>query len=97
MQKAKSVDVVAYKTYKLTKGQRAKEFIRDNSEDIAFSLAKMMREEDFVNFVKLDFVKLRYNEKLMELLRKNEWTTGIAYMLEATESEEKSELKNFAI
>ena len=94
---AKSVDVVAYKTYKLTKGQRAKEFIRDNSEDIAFSLAKMMREEDFVNFVKLDFVKLRYNEKLMELLRKNEWTTGIAYMLEATESEEKSELKNFAI
>ena len=94
---AKSVDVVAYKTYKLTKGQRAKEFIRDNSEDIAFSLAKMMREEDFVDFVKLDFVKLRYNEKLMELLRKNEWTTGIAYMLEATESEEKSELKNFAI
>ena len=94
---AKSVDVVAYKTYKLTKGQKAKEFIRDNSEDIAFSLAKMMREEDFVDFVKLDFVKLRYNEKLMELLRKNEWTTGIAYMLEATESEEKSELKNFAI
>ena len=94
---AKSVDVVAYKTYKLTKGQKAKEFIRDNSEDIAFSLAKMMREEDFVDFVKLDFVKLRYNEKLMELLRKNEWTTGIAYMLEATEPEEKPELKNFAI
>ena len=94
---AKSVDVVAYKTYKLTKGQKAKEFIRDNSNDIAFSLAKMMREEDFVDFVKLDFVKLRYNEKLMELLRENEWTTGLAYMLEATESEEKSELKNFAI
>ena len=94
---AKSVDVVAYKTYKLTKGQKAKEFIRDNSDDIAFSLAKMMREEDFVDFVKLDFVKLRYNEKLMELLRENEWTTGLAYMLEATESEEKSELKNFAI
>lgn len=94
---AKSVDVVAYKTYKLTKGQRAKEFIRDNSDDIAFSLAKMMPEEDFIDFVKLDFVKLRYNEKLMELLRKNEWTAGIAYMLEATESEEKSELKNFAI
>ena len=94
---AKSVDVVAYKTYKLTKGQKAKEFIRDNSDDIAFSLAKMMPEEDFIDFVKLDFVKLRYNEKLMELLRENEWTTGLAYMLEATEPEEKSELKNFAI
>lgn len=94
---ARSVDITAYKTYKLTKGQRAKEFIRDNSDDIAFSLAKMMPEEDFVDFVKLDFVKLKYNAKLMELLRKNEWTTGIAYMLEATESEKKSELKNFAI
>ena len=94
---ARSVDITAYKTYKLTKGQRAKEFIRDNSDDIAFSLAKTMPEEDFVDFVKLDFVKLRYSEKLMELLRKNEWTTGMAYMLEATESEKKSELKNFAI
>lgn len=94
---ARSVDITAYKTYKLTKGQRAKEFIRDNSDDIAFSLAKMMPEEDFVDFVKLDFVKLKYSEKLAEQLRKNEWTTGMAYMLEATEPEEKSELKNFAI
>lgn len=77
--------------------KRAKEFIRDNSDDIAFSLAKMMPEEDFVDFVKLDFVKLKYSEKLAEQLRKNEWTTGMAYMLEATEPEEKSELKNFAI
>ena len=93
----KSIDVVAYKTYKLTEGQRAKEFIRDNSDDIAFSLAKMMPEEDFVDFVKLDFVKLRYSEKLMELLRKNEWTTGMAYMLEATGTDEESERKNFVI
>lgn len=56
-----------------------------------------MPEEDFVDFVKLDFVKLKYSEKLAEQLRKNEWTTGMAYMLEATEPEEKSELKNFAI
>ena len=64
---------------------------------ILHSLAKMMPEEDFVDFVKLDFVKLKYSEKLAEQLRKNEWTTGMAYMLEATEPEEKSELKNFAI
>lgn len=94
---AKSVDITAYKTYKLTKGQRAKEFIRDNSDDIAFSFARMMPEKDFVDFIKLDFVKLKYSEKLAEQLRKNEWTTGIAYMLEATEADEKSERKNFVI
>lgn len=94
---AKSVDITAYKTYKLTKGQRAKEFIRDNSDDIAFSFARMMPEKDFVDFVKLDFVKLKYSEKLAEQLRKNEWTTGMAYMLEATVTDDKSERKNFAI
>ena len=57
----------------------------------------MMSEKDFVDFVKLDFVKLKYSEKLAEQLRKNEWTTGMAYMLEATEADEKSERKNFAI
>lgn len=94
---AKSVDITAYKTYKLTKSQRAKEFIRDNSDDIAFSLAKMMPEKDFVDFVKLYFVKLKYSERLAEQLRKNEWTTGMAYMLEATGADEKSERKNFVI
>lgn len=94
---AKSVDIAAYKTYKLTKSQRAKEFIRDNSDDIAFSFARMMPEKDFVDFVKLDFVKLKYSERLAEQLRKNEWTTGMAYMLEATEADEKSGQKNFAI
>lgn len=94
---AKSVDITAYKTYKLTKSQRAKEFIRDNSDDIAFSFARMMPEKDFVDFVKLDFVKLKYSERLAEQLRKNEWTTGMAYMLEATEADEKSERKNFVI
>lgn len=94
---AKSVDITAYKTYKLTKSQRAKEFIRDNSDDIAFSFARMMPEKDFVDFVKLDFVKLKYSERLAEQLRKNEWATGMAYMLEATEADEKSGQKNFAI
>lgn len=94
---AKSVDIAAYKTYRLTKSQRAKEFIRDNSDDIAFSLARMMSEKDFVDFVKLDFVKLKYSERLAEQLRKNEWTTGMAYMLEATVTDEKSERKNFVI
>lgn len=94
---AKSVDITAYKTYKLTKSQRAKEFIRDNSDDIAFSFARMMPEKDFVDFVKLDFVKLKYSERLAEQLRKNEWTTGMAYMLEATEDDEKLERKNFVI
>ena len=94
---AKSVDITAYKTYKLTKSQRAKEFISDNSDDIAFSFARMMPEKDFVDFVKLDFVKLKYSERLAEQLRKNEWTTGMAYMLEATVTDEKSERKNFVI
>lgn len=57
----------------------------------------MMPEKDFVDFVKLDFVKLKYSERLAEQLRKNEWATGMAYMLEATEADEKSGQKNFAI
>ena len=57
----------------------------------------MMPEKDFIDFVKLDFVKLKYSERLVEQLRKNEWTTGMAYMLEATGADEKSERKNFVI
>lgn len=74
--------VCAYKTYKRTKNELAKEYLIDYKKRIADAIALELTEKDFVDFLKLEFINLEYDESIVKRLQEQNWTTALAYMLE---------------
>ena len=73
---------VAYKTYKKVKNKCAKEFLLDNQKHVAKAIILEMEEKDFADFVKLDFINLKYDEDIVKCLEERNWNVALAYMLE---------------
>ena len=73
---------VAYKTYKKAKNKCAKEFLLDNQKHVAKAIILEMEEKDFADFVKFDFINLKYDEDIVKCLEERNWTAALAYMLE---------------
>lgn len=73
---------VAYKTYKKTKNKYAKEFLIDEQKHVAKAIIREMEEKDFADFVKLDFINLKYDADIVKCLEEQNWNVALAYMLE---------------
>ena len=76
------VYVVAYKTYRKTKNKYTKEFLADRQKYVAKAIALEMEEKDFIDFVKLDFINLKYDADIVKCLEKQNWNVALAYILE---------------
>ena len=74
--------VDAFKTYKRTKNEAAKEYLTDYQKRVADAIALELTEKDFVDFLKLEFINLGYDEGIMKRLREQNWNIALAYMLE---------------
>ena len=74
--------VCAYKTYKRTKNELAKEYLIDYKNRIADAIALELTEKDFVDFLRLEFINLGYDEDIVKRLQEQNWTAALAYMLE---------------
>lgn len=72
---------VAYKTYKKAKNKCTKEFLLDNQKHVAKAIILEMEEKDFADFVKFDFINLKYDEDIVKCLEERNWTAALAYML----------------
>ena len=72
----------AYKTYKRTKNELAKEYLIDYQKMAADAIALELTEKDFVDFLRLEFINLGYDEDIVERLQEQNWTAALAYMLE---------------
>ena len=83
---------VAYKTYKKAKNKCAKEFLLDNQKHVAKAIILEMEEKDFIDFVKLDFINLKYDADIVKCLEKQNWNVALAYML--NEEKEKDSTGN---
>ena len=60
----------------------AKEYLIDYKKRIADAIALELTEKDFVDFLKLEFINLEYDESIVKRLQEQNWTTALAYMLE---------------
>lgn len=74
--------VDAFKTYKRTKNESAKEYLADYQKRVAGAIALELTEKDFVDFLRLDFINLGYDEDIAKQLREQNWNVALAYMLE---------------
>ena len=74
--------VDAFKTYKRTKNESAKEYLTDYQKRVADAIALELTEKDFVNFLKLGFISLGYDEDIVKRLQEQNWNVALAYMLE---------------
>ena len=72
----------AYKTYKRTKNELAKEYLIDYQKMAADAIALELTEKDFVDFLKLEFISLEYDEGIVKRLQEKNWNIALAYMLE---------------
>lgn len=84
--------VCAYKTYKRTKNELAKEYLIDYQKMAADAIALELTEKDFVDFLRLEFINLRYDEDIVKRLQEQNWTAALAYML--NEEKEKDSTGN---
>ena len=74
--------VDAFKTYKRTKNEAAKEYLTDYQKRVADAIALELTEKDFVDFLKLGFISLGYDEDIVKRLQEQNWNIALAYMLE---------------
>ena len=74
--------VDAFKTYKRTKNESAKRYLADYQKRVADAIAMELTEKDFVDFLRLDFINLGYDEDIAKQLREQNWNVALAYMLE---------------
>ena len=74
--------VDAFKTYKRTKNEAAKEYLTDYQKRVADAIALELTEKDFVDFLKLRFISLGYDEDIVKRLQEQNWNVALAYMLE---------------
>lgn len=74
--------VDAFKTYKRTKNEAAKEYLTDYQKRVADAIALELTEKDFVDFLKLRFISLGYDEGIVKRLQEQNWNVALAYMLE---------------
>ena len=74
--------VDAFKTYKRTKNEAAKEYLTDYQKRVADAIALELTEKDFVDFLKLGFISLGYDEDIVKRLQEQNWNVALAYMLE---------------
>ena len=74
--------VDAFKTYKRTKNELAKEYLADYQKRAADAIAIELAEKDFVDFLRLEFINLGYDEGIVKQLREQNWNVALAYMLE---------------
>ena len=74
--------VDAFKTYKITKNEAAKEYLTDYQKRVADAIAMELTEKDFVDFLKLGFISLGYDEDIVKRLQEQNWNVALAYMLE---------------
>ena len=72
----------AFKTYKRTKNEAAKEYLTDYQKRVADAIALELTEKDFVDFLKLGFISLGYDEDIVKRLQEQNWNVALAYMLE---------------
>lgn len=84
--------VCAYKTYKRTKNELAKEYLIDYQKMAADAIALELTEKDFVDFLRLEFINLGYDEDIVKRLQEQNWTVALAYML--NEEKEKDSTGN---
>ena len=84
--------VCAYKTYKRTKNELAKEYLIDYQKMAADAIALELTEKDFVDFLRLEFINLVYDEDIVKRLQEQNWTAALAYML--NEEKEKDSTGN---
>lgn len=82
----------AYKTYKRTKNELAKEYLIDYQKMAADAIALELTEKDFVDFLRLEFINLGYDEDIVKRLQEQNWTAALAYML--NEEKEKDSTGN---
>lgn len=74
--------VDAFKTYKRTKNEAAKEYLTDYQKRVADAIALELTEKDFVDFLKLRFISLGYDEGIVKRLQEQNWNVALAYILE---------------
>ena len=74
--------VDAFKTYKRTKNESAKEYLFDYRKRAAEAIIMELTEKDFADFLKLEFISLGYDEDIAKRLREQNWNVALAYMLE---------------
>lgn len=74
--------VDAFKTYKKTKNESAKEYLSNYQKRAAKAIAMELTEKDFVDFLRLEFINLGYDEGIVKRLREQNWNIALAYMLE---------------
>ena len=74
--------VDAFKTYKKTKNESAKEYLSDYQKRTAEAIAMELTEKDFVDFLRLDFINLGYDKGIVKRLQEQNWNIALAYMLE---------------
>ena len=84
--------VCAYKTYKRTKNELAKEYLIDYQKMAADAIALELTEKDFVDFLRLEFINLGYDEDIVKCLEEQNWNVALAYML--NEEKEKDSTGN---
>lgn len=84
--------VCAYKTYKRTKNELAKEYLIDYQKMAADAIALELTEKDFVDFLRLEFINLGYDEDIVKRLQEQNWTAALAYIL--NEEKEKDSTGN---
>lgn len=85
--------VDAYKTYKRTQNEVAKEYLIDYQTRSAEAIAVELTEKDFVDFMKLEFIHLGYDEDILNRLREQNWNIALAYMLDAGKKRNKEALE----
>lgn len=74
--------VDAFKTYKKTKNESAKEYLSNYQKRAAEAIALELTEKDFVDFLRLEFINLGYDEGIVKWLQEQNWNIALAYMLE---------------
>lgn len=60
----------------------SKEYLIDYKNRIADAIAMELTEKDFVDFLRLEFINLGYDESIVKRLQEKNWTAALAYMLE---------------
>lgn len=84
--------VDAFKTYKKTKNELAKEYLSDYQKRTAEAIAMELTEKDFVDFLRLDFINLGYDKGIVKRLQEQNWNIALAYMLEEGREENNDAL-----
>jgi len=58
----------------------------------ADAIALELTEKDFVDFLKLEFISLEYDEGIVKRLQEKNWNIALAYMLEEGKGKTKDAL-----